>query len=397
MTEAAYPLIALKPKCDRRLRQGYPWVYSNEVEMDATAKTLTPGDLVRLRAGEGAELGVAIFNRHTLIAGRLLSPDPRALVDRAFLVERLQRARGLRDRLFEQPYYRLIHAEADGLPGLIVDRFDGAFVLQVNCAGMEALTPLILEALEAVFAPSAVLLKNDSQVRDLEGLERSVQFAKGRIEGPVEVLENGARYFADLEGGQKTGWFFDQRANRAWAARLAADARVLDCYSHSGGFGILAALAGAREVTLVDRSEAALDLARRAAEANGVVERCRFLRGDVFTQIERLQKQGEVFELVIADPPAFVKSKKDLQRGAKGYRKLARLTAGLVAERGFLVLASCSHHMDEGHFLDQVNRGLVAARRGARVIHRSGAAADHPVHPALPESAYLKALFLALD
>lgn len=397
MTEADYPPIVLKPGCDKRLRLGYPWVYSNEIQLDTAVKTLDPGTLVRLRAAGGAELGVAVFNRHTLIAARLMSGDPRARIDRAFLAARLERARQLREGLFDQPYYRLIHAEADGLPGLIVDRFGDSFVLQVNGAGMETLTPLLIEALEQVFAPPCILLRNDSPVREIEGLPRAVSLVKGRIEGPVELRENGARYLADLEGGQKTGWFFDQRDNRAWAARLVQGGRVLDCYSHSGGFGILAALSGASEVVMVDRSESALALAREAADLNGVAERCQFSRGDVFAQMERRHKQGETYDLVIADPPAFVKSKKDLQRGVKGYRKLARLAADLVAPKGFLVLASCSHHVGEDQLLEQAGRGLHSAGRAVRVLHRAGAAADHPLHPALPESAYLKALFFALD
>ncbi len=391
------PDITLKPHGEKRLGRGHPWVYSNEVEMDAAAKAVPPGGLVRLRDRRGRYLATAFFNRHPLIAARVLTRDESRTIDTAFFAARLARALAIRERLIGVPYYRLVHAEADGLPGVIIDRFGAALALQVNTAGMEALTPLLIDALNQVVAPATIVLRNDGAVRRLEQLDEYVTVVQGRLDGPVPLEENGARFFADLEGGQKTGWFYDQRDNRAWAARLARDSRVLDCYAFAGGFTVQAALAGAAEVVSIDRSQGALELAARAAGANDVAGRCRFVKAEVFQELQRQAGAGERYGLVIVDPPAFVKSKKDLAQGLKGYRKMVRLAAPLVAEGGYLLAASCSHHADLNSFAEQVKRGLQDAGREGRILRTSGAAPDHPVHPALPESAYLKAQILALD
>ncbi len=393
----ARPVVRLRPGAHKRLVAGHPWAYSNEIVMDAAVKSLPPGIAVRLETGDGEALGTAMFNRLPLISARMLSSDPDADIGTEFLAERLSRALEIRERLIEVPHYRLIHAEADGLPGLVIDRFGDACVLQVNTAGMDRLLPELLAALEQVVAPETVVLRNDSQARHMEGLDSYIRVEKGELTEPVEVVENGARYLADLREGQKTGWFFDQRDNRAWIRPFAEGARVLEAYCYTGGFTMQAALGGARDVLAIDRSQPALDLAAEAARLNGVEDRCRFVKGEVFPQLQHLAKGEERFGLVIADPPAFVKSKRELRQGAKGYRKLARLAAPLVAPGGTLFIASCSHHVDLALFTEQVRRGLHNAGRGARILRAAGAAPDHPVHPALPESAYLKGLGLALD
>ncbi len=392
------PSVLLRAGEDRRVRSGHPWAYSNEILMDPETKALAAGSLVILRAPGGEALGIAMFNPHSLIAARLLSSNPEAEIDRLFLGRRLAQAAALRDRLVGVPFYRLIHAEADGLPGLIVDRFGDALVVQVNSAGMEQLTPVLLEALEAELAPKTIVLKNDSPVRELEGLKREVAVAKGDAEGTVELIENGARFVADLSVGQKTGWFYDQRDNRRFMAGLAKDASVLDVYSYTGGFGVLAAKQGGKSVLCVDRSAAALDAARQAAKLNGVDNLVSFEKSEAFDALERLAgTSARKFDVVICDPPAFVKSRKDLKTGAQGYRKLVRLAAPLVGRGGFLFVASCSHLVDPPLFAEQVRRGLRDAERSGRVLLSSGAALDHPVHPSLPETAYLKALTLQLD
>lgn len=396
-SRARRPRVVLKPKLERRLLYGHPWVYSNEVSLDNLARALEPGEIVTLAAADGRKLATAIYNRHTLIAARVVTREADATIDAAFFAGRLRHALALRERLYGQPYYRLIHAEADGIPGTIVDRYGSTLVLQINTAGIERLLPELLAALDEVLAPETVLLRDDSAARSLEGLQSGYRLVKGKLEGPVALLENGARFFADLGRGQKTGWFFDQRENRAWVARLAAGQRVLDCYCYAGGFAVQAALAGASDVVALDRSESALELARRAAEANGIEARVGFVKAEAFAALEERARAGERYGLVIADPPAFVKSKRDLNQGARGYRKLARLAASLVADGGFLFLASCSHHADAALFAEQVRRGLNDCGRSGRILLSAGAAADHPVHPALPESAYLKALLLALD
>jgi 23S rRNA (cytosine1962-C5)-methyltransferase len=391
------PTITLQPGRHRRAEAGHPWVYSNEVTMDAAAKALPPGGLVTLRQAGGEPLGVATFNPHTLVAARILDRDAKRRIDHTFFAERLERASALRRRLYGEPHYRLVHAEADGLPGVAADRFGDVLVAQLNTAGMARLEPEFLAACDAVLAPRAVVLRNDSPARALEGLEPETRVVKGEIAGPVELIENGTRFLADVGEGQKTGWFFDQRENRRFVATLCAGARVLDLYCFAGGFSVQAARAGADRVLALDRSEPALALAAASAELNGVGERCRFQRADAFGELARLADAGERFDVVIADPPAFVKSKKDLGPGLRGYRKLARLCASLVAPDGVLFIASCSHNVEPADFAEAVRRGLEDAGRGGRILKSAGAAPDHPVHPWLPESAYLKAQVLTLD
>lgn len=392
------PVVRLKPSGrKKRAKHASPWVFANEVAMNAAAKALPPGEIVQMETDGGEALGTYLFNRHPLICARRLSPDPEARIDATFFAERLRRAKALRDRLIGSPYYRLIHAEADGFPGTVIDRFGDVLVLQVNTAGMDRLLPALAEALEAELAPRAMLLRNDSPARELEGLETGVEMLSGRLDGPLELVENGARFLADPREGQKTGWFYDQRDNRAFAASLTGGARVLDAYSYTGGFAVQAALGGAREVIAVDRSQGALDIAAESAALNGVDGTCRFVKADVFTDLRRRGRAGETFDVVIVDPPAFVKTKKDYWQGLKGYRKLTRLAAPLVAPGGILVTCSCSHHVPPADFAEQVRRGLAEAGRDGRILHFAGAGPDHPVHPWLPETSYLKAQVLALD
>jgi len=391
------PILRLMAGRHKRVKAGHPWVYSNEIVMDAAAKKLPPGIVVRLEAGSGEALGVAMFNPRTLIAARLLDRNPRAVIDRAFLTNKIAAAVRLRERIYPGGFYRLIHAEADGLPGLIVDRYGALCVIQANTAGMDVLLAELIEALDTVLEPSTIVLRNDAGARQLEGLAEDVRLVKGSLDGLTEVYEYGTPYLVDLREGQKTGWFYDQRDNRALVARMASGARVLDGYAYIGGFGISCARAGASDVTILDRSALSLDLSAQSAKLNGVDGVCKFTKAEVFPELERLGAAGERFDIVIVDPPAFVKSKKDLQAGVRGYRKLARLAAPLVTPGGLLFIASCSHNVDRPTFDDQVARGIEDADRSARILFEGGAGLDHPVHPALPETAYLKASLLQLD
>lgn len=397
MTER--PVLRVLPGRHKRAKAGHPWVFNNEIELDTATRHIAPGSLVQVVNAGGEPLGCGFFNPKSLAAVRLLDRDPEAVIDRDWFAARLGAARTLRDRMHDEPWYRLVHAEADGLPGLVVDRFGEVVVVQVNTAGMETHREALLEALDAVVAPRTLVLRADSAVRALEGLpvaDRG-ELVKGTLDGPMAVRENGATFFAEPLTGQKTGWFFDQRENRAFVANLARGGSVLDVYTYGGGFGVLAARAGAREVTLIDRSEPALGLAKWAAEANQVVDRCHFVRGDAFGEMERIQKDRRRFDTVILDPPAFAKSKKDLAAGRRGYRKMTRQGAVLVAPGGILFVASCSHNISLEMLEQEVRRGLVDAHRTARILRIAGAAPDHPLHPYLPESAYLKALVLHLD
>ena len=397
MSTQSRPSIHLLPGHAKRLRHGHPWAFSNEVRMDAAAKALPPGGVVRVLDGGGEALGCATFNPHSLIAARLLSADPDAAIDRGFFRARLEAAAELRERLFDGRDYRLVHAEGDRLPGLAIDRFGDVLAVQANSAGMDRLLPELSAALDELFAPRAVVLRSDSPARALEGIERYVRVASGALDGPVEVREEGVRCLADPVEGQKTGWYYDQRDSRSFMARLGGGGRVLDLYSYSGGFGLRAAAAGAAQVIAVDRSEAALALGERAAALNGVAARCRFVRAEVFAEMARLAAAGERFDVVVADPPSFVKSRKDLKPGLRGYRKLTRLAAALTAPGGYLFVASCSHNVAADAFAEAVRRGLVDADRSGRVLRTAGAAPDHPQHPALPETGYLKSMVLRLD
>lgn len=394
------PLVRLQEGRERRVRNGHPWIYSNEIQMTPAVKALPPGGLVRVEDAQGTALGTFGFNPHTLIAARVMSRDPRVTVDTGLLATRLRRALDLRQRLFPTPHYRLIHAEADGFPGLVVDRYGDILSVQLNTAMMEALRAPLLAALREVVQPRAIVLRNDSPSRTLEGLELGSEtaFAEDGVDltQPVEILENGGRFLVDVLEGQKTGWFYDQRDNRAAAARMAGGGRVLDVYTYAGGFGVQAGLAGATEVVLVDRSRPALDRGLAAAELNGV-KNVSAMQGDGVFVMDQLAGDKERFDLVIADPPAFVKSKKDLNVGLRGYRKMIRAAGSVVAPGGSLLVASCSHAVDMEAFTNEMRAGLAKAGRSGRILRQAGAGADHPVHPFLPESAYLKAILLQLD
>jgi 23S rRNA (cytosine1962-C5)-methyltransferase len=382
------------PKGRARAHSGSPWIFSNEIRMDEAAKTITPGAVVNVRGEDGRAFGTGYFNPKSLIAVRLWSDDCDVVIDRDFFAVRLKRALALRSAIYGKPFYRLVHAEGDGLPGLVIDRFDDTLAVQVGTAGMERQTEALLQALDIVLKPKTVILRNDAPMRTLEGLDGYVKTAKGEGQR-IAVEENGARYFADLAEGQKTGWYYDQRDNRAFIAALAKSKTALDAYSYTGGFGILAAKAGAKEVVCLDSSAPALAIAEESARANNV--KIQAVKADVFEELERLKTAGETFDIVLADPPPFVKSKKDLEPGAKAYRKLARLAADVTAPGGVMMIASCSHNIPPERFAQECAQGLVRAGRRAAMIRQAGAGPDHPVHPLLPESAYLKAIVYALD
>jgi 23S rRNA (cytosine1962-C5)-methyltransferase len=379
---------------DGRARAGSPWIFSNEIRMDDAARAIAPGTIVNVRGFDGHAFGTGYFNPKSLIAVRLLDGACDAVIDADFFVARLGHALALRERLYGRPFYRLCHAEGDGLPGLVIDRFDDTLSVQIGTAGMERQIDAVMAALDRLIDPRTVILKGDAPARALEGLGTDVRVLKGEAHR-LQVEENGARYFADLVEGQKTGWYYDQRDNRAFIAGLAKDRSVLDAYSYAGGFGVLAAKAGAKEVICLDSSAPALALAEESARASGVTVKP--VRADVFEELERLAAHNETFDIVIADPPPFVRSKKDLEAGARAYRKLARMAAAVTAPGGILLMASCSHNIAPERFAAECAAGIGRAGRRSSLIRQAGAGPDHPVHPLLPQSAYLKALVYSLD
>ncbi|NCO21729.1 MAG: class I SAM-dependent rRNA methyltransferase [Rhodobacterales bacterium] len=396
--DIALPTIRLLPKTDPRpLRRGSPWVFANELVIDRRTRALAAGTIALLEDGERRPMGLVAVNPNSKIIARMLDRNPDAVIDQAWFATRLSRALALRARLFDAPFYRLVHAEADGLPGVVIDRFGDAAVIQPNAAWAEALLQPLVAALIEVTGVTSVVKNATGRARTLEGLDEETVLLTGTLTGPVAVPMNGACYMADLLGGQKTGLFFDQRPNHAFAARLAQGAKVLDVFSHVGGFALAALAAGADRALAVDGSAPALDLAEQGATAGGVAERFATRRGDAFDTMTELATEGAQFDLVICDPPAFAPSKSALEAGVRAYERVARLATPLVAPGGFLALCSCSHAVDLGRFRGACNSGIGRAGRAAQLIHTGAAGPDHPQLPQLAESGYLKALFYRLD
>ena len=398
MTPPPYPVIRLRPNVEpRAIRHGAPWVFDNEIVTDRRTKALAAGTIALLEDADRAPLGLVAVNMASKIMARMMERDVSVAIDRAWLVARLTRAHEMRARLHDAPYYRLVHAEADGLPGVVIDRFDDIAVIQPNAAWAEAMLEDLVSAVQEVTGVGTVLKNAGGRARGLEGLDdQSAVLAGAAPEGPLPVPMNGAIYMADLLGGQKTGLFYDQRPNHAFAARLARGARVLDVFSHVGGFSLAALAAGAEHALAVDGSEPALGLAAQGAARMGLAERFQTRRGDAFDVMEALAAEGAQFDVVICDPPAFAPSKQALEKGLRAYERVARLATPLVAPGGYLGLCSCSHAADLSKFRSACTRGIGRAGRSGPLIHTGFAGPDHPLHPNLAESGYLKALFYRL-
>ncbi|HEY5720099.1 MAG TPA: class I SAM-dependent rRNA methyltransferase [Gammaproteobacteria bacterium] len=385
------PVLRLKPREERRLQTGHLWVFSNEVDVSATPlAAFSPGQPAQLRNSRDGFLGYVHVNPHSLIAARIVGRDRAEPPGTSLLVRRLEAALALREKLYSRPFYRLVFGESDLLPGLVVDRYGDVLIAQLATAGMEAAKGQVLEALERVLRPRGVLWKNDAPSRQLEGLPSYVETAAGEVPDEVGVEEGGVSFRVPLAAGQKTGWFFDQTANRAAVARRAHGARVLDVFSYAGGFGLQAARAGAAGVVCVDASQAALDAARATATANGLELETR--HGDAFDALAAMQGGRERFDVVVVDPPAFIKRRKDHPKGLAAYRKLNRLAMQLVAADGLLVTCSCSWHLEAAELTGAVQHAARQLDRFAQVLEFRGQAPDHPVHPAIAETRYLKAL-----
>ncbi|MFN3972970.1 MAG: RSP_2647 family RNA methyltransferase [Gemmobacter sp.] len=390
--------VRLRPKAEARaIRHGFPWVYADELVLDRRTQALAPGTLAVLEDAERRVMGLVTVNPASKIVARMLDFDAEAVIDQTWLVSRLTRAAALRDRLHDAPFYRLVHAEADGLPGVVIDRFGDTAVIQPNAAWAEAHLEALVAALVQVTGVAHVVKNGTGRARGLEGLAEETVVLRGHVRGPIAVPMNGATYFADVTGGQKTGLFFDQRPNHAFAARLARGARVLDVFAHVGGFALAALAAGANNALAVDGSAPALALASEGARATGVADRFATRQGDAFAALEALAAEGARFDVVICDPPAFAPSKPALEAGLRAYDRVARLAAPLVAPGGYLGLCSCSHAVDLASFRNASARGIGRGGRRGQLIHTGGAGPDHPVLPQLAESGYLKALFFRLD
>lgn len=394
---AEFAPLRLKKNEERRLRAGHLWVYSNEIDTALTPlQGFQPGQPVTIHAHNGKVLGTGYVNPHSLICARLVSRDPDHPLSLSLLVHRFNVALALRERLYSKPFYRLVYGEADGLPGLVVDRFDNVCVVQITTAGMERLKNDIIAALDKVVRPAGILWRNDGPMRTLEGLDSYVETAAGQVPETLIVEENSARLRVPLLTGQKTGWFFDQRDNRTRLARYVPGRRVLDLFSYIGAWGVQAALHGAEEVLCVDSSGPALELATANAGLNGVAQRFHTRQGDAFAVLKSLREARERFDVVILDPPAFVKRKKDLKEGTQAYRRLNEMAMQVLARDGILISCSCSHPLSR----ETLNQLLLQAARhldrSMQILEQGHQSPDHPLHPAIPETDYLKACYARL-
>lgn len=394
MTQA-YPTIRLKPNAEARaIRHGFPWVYDNELVTDRRTRNLEAGSLAVLEDNERKPLGLVTVNPNSRIIARMLDRDTETAVDQAWFTARLQRAYSHRARLYDQPFYRLVHAEADGLPGVVIDRFGDVAVVQPNAAWADVRFTELAQALVDVTGVTTVIKNGTGRARTLEGLEEVTEVTLGTApDAPIPVPMNGATYMADVMGGQKTGLFYDQRPNHAFAAQLANGGRVLDVFSHVGGFGLAMLAGGATSALAVDGSAPALELAEQGAAASGFGDRFATRKGDAFATLEALAEEGEQFDVVICDPPAFAPSKKALDAGLRAYERVARLATPLVKEGGYIGLCSCSHAADLAKFRGACTRGIGRAGRIGQLIYTGYAGPDHPLLPQLAETGYLKALF----
>jgi len=391
------PILHLKKHEERRLMAGHLWVFSNEADTaQSPLNTFSAGDPVLIMSARGKPQGVGYVNPASLILARVCDKSPKAVLDRDWLYSRISQALALREDFYEQPYYRMVFGEGDHIPGLVVDRYGDSLSVQLLTAGMERMREDVLDVLDELVKPSSILLKGDVRSRQLEGLPLEVEAVKGTPPTEVEVPEGLGRYRASLATGQKTGWFFDQRPNRLGILPLCKGKSVLDVFSYVGALGIGAALSGADTVVCVDASQAAVDHVTANAALNGVEDKVSAIKGDADDVLENLAKEGRRFDVVSVDPPAFVKRKKDLEHAMGAYHKINKLAGRLVTPGGYLLTASCSQHLEEGQFQRLVASSL-SGRKRAQLIRRGGQGPDHPVHPSMPETDYLKSLLFRVN
>lgn len=390
MTSPDYPVLVLRRGEDRRLRAGHLWVFSNEVDVVKSPLTaFTPGQPVHIIDAGGKSLGTGYAHPNTLICARLVDRGGHAL-DRSLIGHRLNIALALRERLFPEPYYRVVFGESDGLPGLTVERFGDIVVAQATTAGMDRLRDEITEAILKVLAPRVMVWKNDSSARVMEGLPDSVEVVHGTLDGPAIAREGGVDFACDLIEGQKTGWFYDQRANRDRLAPYVRGQRVLDVFSYLGGWGLRAAAFGASAVDCVDASARAVAGINDNIARNGMVDRVQAHAADAFDFLKAARGERRKWDVVVLDPPAFVKRKKDFKEGALAYRRLAEAAMQVLERDGILIECSCSHHMPRPALLEGIQLGARHLDRFVQVLEPLAQSPDHPVHPAIPETDYLK-------
>ena len=413
------PKLHIKNHQEIRLVMGHPWIYSNEIANFAELKPLENGSLVEVFVPKNKEpFALAYFNAHQLIAARILSYNSAEKIDEEFFIRKIIAAKNLREKFFDKPFYRLIHSEADGLAGLVIDRFGEVFSCQISTAGMEKLQEFLIAALKKVFGNCTIIFRNDAESRKFENLSSETVVVCGAVADEIIIEENNLKFGVDVKEGQKTGWFYDQRENRKFVASIAKNCDVLDAFCYQGGFGLNALAAGAKSATFIDSSQDALQKVKsnlslnfaadkiveyspeQAATTIGDKQKYELICEKVFTALEKFAEEKRQFDIVVLDPPAFVKSKKDLFAGLRGYEKLVRLAVPLLKENSILMLASCSHNVSINDLIEAANnglrKGLAGSGRSAKLIRSYGASFDHPLHPSLKESEYLKSITFSI-
>lgn len=390
--------LRLKASVDaNKFRYGYPWIYSNEIISDRRTKSLLPGSFCKLVDYNKNPICLVTVNPKSKIFARVMDFNFETTVDAYWLKDKISKALAKRKEIFRDPFYRLVNAEADELPGLIVDRFDNVIVMQPNAFWAENMIEIIANSIKEVCSIDVVIKNASGRSRRLEGLDDKNSVFFGDLpEAAISVPMNGAIYKADVHEGQKTGLFYDQRQNHKFVASLANGKTVLDVFCHVGGFGLAAIAAGASKVSFVDSSANALDLVREGASEMMASSKMNIIRGDAFSVLRKLLESDNSYDIVICDPPAFVTSRKSLNSGLRAYEKMAKLGSSLVRENGVLVLCSCSQLADLTKFRNACVRGIGRAGRRAQLIHTGFAAADHPIHLQLLDNSYLKSLVFRL-
>ena len=386
-------IVTLKKGEGRTLKAGGMWVYDNEIA--SVAGEFEDGDIVEVRDFDGYCMGCGYINRKSKITLRMLSRKKDAVIDESFMERRVRDAWEYRRQTIDTSSCRLIFGEADFLPGIVVDKFADVLVVESLALGIDRWKGVIVEALKKVLAEDGIHIlgvyeRSDAKVRLQEGMERVKGFIGEAFDTKVEIVENGVRYMVDVEDGQKTGFFLDQKNNRAAVGRLCKGKKVLDCFTHTGSFALNAGMAGAESVLGVDASQLAVEQARENARLNGLEERVRFECADVFELLPRLERQGERYDVVILDPPAFTKSRNSVKNAAKGYREINLRGMRLVRDGGFLATCSCSHFMEPELFAKTIREAAAGAHRRLRQVEFRTQGPDHPILWAADQSYYLK-------
>lgn len=386
--------LRLKKGEDRRIRSGHPWIYSNEIDTSTTPlKNCSRGEEVIIESHDKTVIGRGYVNPHSLIAVRLFSQDANQELNQDFFVEKIQQALMLRNQLFLKPYYRLVYGESDQLPGIVIDRFENDFVVQINTAGMELKIDNLVAALQFVFPDiHSILLKNDSQIRMQEGLEIYSRNLLGTPPADVKLVENDVSFFAPLESGQKTGWFYDHRLNRARLKQYVSGKSVLDVFSYVGGWGIQAAAFGASHVDCIEGSSFATEYVSRNAILNHCEDKVKVICDDAFDAMKKLVAENKSYDVIILDPPAFVKKFKDKKEGWIAYQRLNEFALKLLTPGGILFSCSCSMHMSMEDMIEMLKRSAYRSGYSIQILERGHQGPDHPLHISIPETDYLKML-----